>query len=137
MTPNEQRIAITELCGWKRFLTQSGRVFLAKPTAETVAYWRDTKYIAATATAEDLAGDILLPGDCPDYLNSLDAMHEAEDLLDAASIDVKSKYWDYLAIVTMPHDLGDDTFLRDYAMLRATAAQRSEAFLRTMGKWKE
>jgi hypothetical protein len=62
---------------------------------------------------------------CPDYLGDLNAMHEAEKVLiwrtDLAALD----YDEELRIVT------------DGWRWNATAAQRAEAFLRTIGKWEE
>ena len=65
----------------------------------------------------------------PDYLNDLNAMHDAEELFYAK-----------------PDTLEGAERMRDYSKwlcliakypLRATAAQRAEAFLKTIGKWKE
>ena len=65
----------------------------------------------------------------PDYLNDLNAMHEAEELFYAKS-----------------DTLEGAERMRDYSRwlcniakypLRAKAAQRAEAFLRTIGKWEE
>ena len=60
--------------------------------------------------------------DCPDYLNDLNAMHEAENALDG----------DQLIIMA-----GNVCFNFAAHPLHATAAQRAEAFLRTVGKWEE
>ena len=66
--------------------------------------------------------------DClPDYLNDLNAMHEAEKIL---TDDQHITYRNILANV-----IGDVTFFcRKYTS--ATAAQRAEAFLRTLNLWK-
>jgi hypothetical protein len=63
--------------------------------------------------------------DCPDYLNDLNTMHEAEKSLD--DVTQRGDYWDYLSSLT--HE--------GFEMCHATAAQRAEAFLRTLGKWEE
>ena len=63
--------------------------------------------------------------DCPDYLNDLNTMHEAEKSLD--DVTQRGDYWDYLSSLT--HE--------GFEMCHATAAQRAEAFLRTVGKWEE
>lgn len=66
---------------------------------------------------------------CPDYLNDLNAMHEAEKVL----YDKNSchRFWKYADVLKClyPANLGIDTFIH------ATASQRAEAFLRTIGKW--
>lgn len=78
----------------------------------------------------------LHPGDrsgvgLPDYLNDLNAMHEAEKVLSEKRI---RSYAFILAQVleTSPTVDLDDQFLN----IHATAAQRAEALLRTIGKWK-
>jgi hypothetical protein len=55
----------------------------------------------------------------PDYLNDLNAMHEAEKVLDSTQGD---RYFELLDQLDVPS-------------ISATAAQRAEAFLRTIGKW--
>ena len=57
----------------------------------------------------------------PDYLTDLNAMHEAEMVLTA------DQWYKYDSL--MP--------LRDPQKIHATARQRAEAFLRTLGKWKD
>jgi hypothetical protein len=72
------------------------------------------------------------PGQCgnaynylPDYCSDLNAMHEAEKELD--SDELFRKY--YLAL----YDVTQSTKWP----VCATARQRAEAFLRTLGKWEE
>ena len=61
----------------------------------------------------------------PDYLNDLNAMHEVEKTLtDKAHEEFRLNLYEML---------GDDSRL----IVSATAAQRAEAFLRTIGKWEE
>jgi hypothetical protein len=57
----------------------------------------------------------------PDYLNDLNAMHEAETVLNPEQL---SEYYIQLASAM-------------FRPFRASAAQRAEALLRTLGKWKE
>jgi len=61
----------------------------------------------------------------PDYLNDLNAMHEAEKMLVSLQWVSYSRRLQTLCdeSVTWP--------------IHATASQRAEAFLRTIGKWKE
>lgn len=59
----------------------------------------------------------------PDYLNDLNAMHEAEEKLTDSQT---QKYIDELVNVT---NVGYRNY---YAVYHATAAQRAEAFLRTL-----
>lgn len=63
----------------------------------------------------------------PDYCNDLNAMHEAVKSL---SGDDMQQMTHALRNVTRSH-------LSGYELWNATAPQRAEAFLRTIGKWKE
>ena len=105
MSPKKQRYAIAEACGWKRsgvwdnfWISPSGAEFREE----------DRKSI-------------------PDYLNDLNAMHEAERILDGYMM---LKYASELLAV-----IGGGSGC--FSHIHATAAQRSEAFLRTLGKWEE
>ena len=60
----------------------------------------------------------------PDYLNDLNACHEMEKALTDIQ---RGYYWDHLK------DMTDEGF----DQLHATAPQRAEAFLRTLGLWEE
>ena len=67
--------------------------------------------------------------DCPDYLNDLNAMHEAEKVLHG-QLNMWWNYMDALEKASVEFDpLGRGSHIH------ATAAQRAEAFLRTLGKW--
>lgn len=95
MTPEAQRIAIAEACGWKE---------------GTTGLWQDPAKSGYYA--------------CPDYLNDLNAMHEAEKAMTTA------QHLHYLA------HLGTVCLHSGVAKECATAAQRAEAFLKTLGLWK-
>ena len=95
MTPEKQRIAIAEACGW--FFMDD--------------YWHYSNGAKAITT--------------PDFPNDLNAMHEAEKVLDIVA--ERGDYWDYLSFITGGED----------EMIYATASQRAEAFLRTLDKWEE
>jgi hypothetical protein len=62
--------------------------------------------------------------DIPDYCNDLNAMHEAEKMLTSEQV---TSYVDLLEF--MNERWATPAF--------GTAAQRAEAFLRTLGKWEE
>lgn len=62
-----------------------------------------------------------------DYVTSLDAMHAAEKVL------TDEQQFDYACWL-------DQKFASsscEFSLLHATAAQRAEAFLRTLGKWED
>ena len=61
----------------------------------------------------------------PDYCSDLNAMHEAEMIFTP-----ESKHWMYYALL-------DDMCGSSFKAIRATARQRAEAFVRSMGKWEE
>jgi len=91
MTPEAQRIAIAEACGWK------------------------TEYRDAVSSVTAL----------PDYLNDLNAMHEAEKVLFGRNDWSACIYDEHINVATSSWKWN------------ATASQRAEAFLRTIGKWQE
>lgn len=63
----------------------------------------------------------------PDYCNDLNAMYEAEKIFCNCSI--RREYADEVALAC-------DANWR-YDAIHATARQRAEAFLRTLGKWED
>ena len=63
----------------------------------------------------------------PDYCNDLNAMHEAEKKLTEKRLQT---YLDFLADAPR-----DDVYQTWTGSVFATARQRAEAFLRTIGKW--
>jgi hypothetical protein len=67
--------------------------------------------------------------DFPDYCTDLNAMNEAEKMLAPKNWNrFSEKWWNYY------HHLVDGDV---YKTIHATARQRAEAFLRTLGKWEE
>jgi hypothetical protein len=98
MSPDKQRIAIAEACGWTDF-------------------WAGEE---TGTNGQDPAG---LQAQLPDYLNDLNAMHEAEKVLES---DIP-KFSAYLSILQYLSPIP----------VRATAAQRAQAFLLTIGKWED
>lgn len=126
MTPEAQRVAIAEACGWTRIgKTDDGR-WVGRSPNDFVGY----------ITYDDL----------PDYLSDLNAMHEAEKTLVKRQ---KTVYGDRLADVlnldddyyTERSELGDRIYSLNSYLFRevahATATQRAEAFLRTLNLWKD
>jgi len=114
MTPEQQRIAIAQACGWTAELWSAGGWQLYRPNRTRVADGgygtRDAAFLRA----------------CPDYLNDLNAMREAE----TCEAIMKAGYHHYLECLTIA--CGTD---RVGALVFATAAQRAEAFLRTLNLW--
>lgn len=100
MTPEAQRIAIAEACGWthiKNFHTMKIKgMWLGYPPVNPI---------------------INNPNEIPDYLNDLNAMHEAEKV-----IFEKDAIWSRYC---------EDLFIH------STASQRAEEFLKTLGLLKD
>ena len=68
----------------------------------------------------------------PDYLNDLNAIHEAEKVL------TKNKSMEYAFRLADSWILNGEDKQPDLVRgFCATAAERAEAFLRTIGKWEE
>ena len=71
---------------------------------------------------------------CPDYLNDLNAMHEAEEMLPSQDAQYGFCQWCMkLAAPNRSTGFRENTWLATHA----TAAQRAEAFLKTIDKWVE
>lgn len=70
-----------------------------------------------------------------DYCNDLNAMHEAEKTLTIQQ--KENEYSDNLTQVVIYLKRGLTIGLVEYLGIHATARQRAEAFLRTLGKWEE
>ena len=103
MNPEQQRVAIAEACGkW-----HSG--------------WPH-EYMSQADRLRHI----------PDYLNDLNAMHEAEKVLGACW----PTYCEHLLEIVEPEPRTLEICHR-WNLLHATATQRAEAFLRTIGKWEE
>lgn len=112
MNQEKQRIAIAEACGWEQ-----------SPDGKK---WR-TPYKSSYRFRRKIGDQFYYTNEVPDYLNSLGAMHEA--------------------VETLRHKDGPEWFdfqkhLLDICgstmnCIQATAAQRAEAFLKTLGLWEE
>lgn len=110
MKPDQQRIAIAKACGWKHKLNRSQRWITSNPEGEIKQY-----------SHKDIGKD--WPKWClPDYLTDLNAMHEAEKTL------TDKQEYDYQVLICRMFDIG-------FKSICAPAAQRAEAFLKTLGLW--
>ena len=70
----------------------------------------------------------------PDYLNDLNAMHEVEKVL---TQDQMIDYSRHVGKSVTSHLPASRAAWMDFQLINATASQRAEAFLRTIGKWEE
>lgn len=113
MSPEAQRLAIAEACGWKKIGTDNS--------------WN------WELNGEDMGTSF---HDLPDYLSDLNAMHEAEEVLLGKLLPDMDGHpsldaWTWYERALM----GVSIKTKDSRAWHATAAQRAEAFLRTIGKW--
>ena len=109
MSPEKQRVAIATACGWTIANSENDRAdFL---------YWAPPGCVSKP-------NEIWL-GEPPNYLADLNACHEMEEWLKK---DDRHGFACYASELFSEH--GSDA-------VHVTAAQRSEAFLRTLGLWEE
>jgi hypothetical protein len=121
MTPEAMRIAIAEACGWKQ----------RKPVTTEYHKW------ARPGQSDFIWSDDFIP----DYLSDLNAIHEAEKvLIEKGGMECASRYRFGEILFEMiggsygpdgENESSDSNFL----LAHATAAQRAEAFLRTLNLW--
>jgi hypothetical protein len=122
MTEKQQRIAIAEACGWTNICLQPLWVSDIEDEFPPV--------LCGTHPSKGRPEGIPKRfGPLPDYLNDLNAMHEAEKMLRKP---MKGSDTDTI-IGDRMHKYAE---LIGYAF-DATAAQRAEAFLKTIVKWEE
>ncbi len=119
MTPESQRIAIAEACGWNGWGVERlyNAVFVLTHPTERCSLQASEKHCWTIVHDKQ-----------PDYLNDLNAMNESEKVLNEKQLDVM-------------RDFLSDIFKRDYPerdtirVWRCTSPQRAEAFLRTLNLW--
>ena len=109
MNSMAQRIAIAEACGWVHL----------NPSPN---YWDWHHPVIGWALISEL----------PDYINDLNAMHEAEKVLTDHQRRTFNHNLESVVCGNCERD-SEDRFW----VIHATAAQRAEAFLRTINKWTE
>ena len=68
----------------------------------------------------------------PDFLNDLNAMHDAEMTL---TQDQQLDYSRHIGKLVTSHLPASRAAWMDFRLINATATQRAEAFLRTIAKW--
>ena len=118
MKPEAQRIAIAEACGWK--------LVVIPESEREIGIYVDQYWTNPSGESEEL----------PDYLNDLNAMHEAEKVLKQNQFHGVNYPHSLFKVVTGLEWKGDMGYFFPM-VIRAPAAQRAEAFLRTIGKWIE
>ena len=124
MDKQRQRLAIAEQMGWRFYPNEDLKdVIITFVTKNKNNIW-----------GLDPNGELRFQHAIPDYLNDLNAMHEVEKTLQHCD-DTGSDLGEFidrlvdLSCEAPSHPSGYGT------AVSATAAQRAEAFLRTIGKW--
>lgn len=129
MTPEQQRVAIAEACGWTRSEQHDYDAWADYPATQDCRqrFWTNE-------------GRLREQRKLPDYVNDLNAMHDAVQRLRQQ---VNQFQWlhyqkNLFRVVWGRDALSDDRTSNaiTWDVIEATAPQRSEAFLRTIGKWK-
>ena len=110
VNPEQQRIAIAEACGWNPPPEEIGNQTHGGGKFMSSEEWRQAHL--------------------PDYLNDLNAMHDAEKQL------LATQFKRYHGVL-VARVIGWSAYENEHVAIHATAAQRAEAFLRTVGKWEE
>jgi len=104
MTNEQINIAIAKACGWKHYHED---------------LWVDPDFNGDPDGFSELQC-----GDFPDYCNDLNAMHEAEKVLNDEQ---KERYFFNLMCL----------YGNWPKAIQATSTERAEAFLKTIGEWEE
>jgi len=115
MTPEQQRIAIAEACGWTS-------EYADVPTWNNSLNSYQGGYEPVQTLLFRKERKCFIAENLPDYINCLNAMHEATMTLGGQQL---CEMADWLHQITEFHT----------RIFHATAAQRAEAFLRTIDKW--
>jgi hypothetical protein len=136
MNPEQRRIAIAEACGWvfekKARHNMNSNIpawHLTSPKGVLRCgkeVWFDTSY-GKESVYRPFEGELveyLDESGVPDYLNDLNAMHDADKML------TNEQWW--LLVGFLAEICGGGVAL----CISANAAQRAEAFLKTLNLWK-
>lgn len=116
MTDQQMRVAVAEMCGWRR---------LELPHPIFVKAWEHPDHPYAWREEKEL----------PDYPNDLNAVHEAEKLMLKTE---KQCAECAVALASLCKGFPYDPFHGTAGYVwHATARQRCEALLRVWGKWVE
>lgn len=130
MSPESQRIAIAKVCGWKQTQVPDGLSFSEPKVPKFRIMWvKDENLITQTIKL-------------PDYLNDLNAMHEAEKCLFQSKPGYYNRSY-FFALVNIiynfdPSETGWDGDARVCCKVtHSSASQRAEGFLRTLNLWED
>lgn len=128
MTAEQQNIAIAEACGWVD-------CEFHKPEPSDYTEPQPKPFARGRKRPKDLWQEI------PNYVADLNAMHEVARTLDAPH---RALFECLLVEIVTKKEFNMSTqpistmhYVDALSAIHATAAQRAETFLKTIGKWKE
>ena len=135
MNQDLKRTKIAEACGWKWYVhVESSATESAHPGCRFLdlpGKWMDFIFVREAQMNEPIAETGSLP---PDYFNDLNACHEMEK-------EMTDNQWEEYTIRLTGEEMGEEwptCFLNLSAVanaIHATAAQRAEAFGKTLNLW--
>ena len=125
MNSINQRIVIAEYCGWTEIREQDYTPFGTDPYIDGP----DQIWVGKNPKKKEVEF-------IPDYFNDLNAMHEVEKRL---TIPEQLRFYQELCHILETNPDGTHKFgvCMYWETIHANAAQKAEAFLKTIGKWKE
>jgi hypothetical protein len=128
MNKEKQRITIAEACGWTEILRPCDEAYHDLPT--------DTLGLVMGRVCGIRPGGIHIENAAPlpEYLNDLNAMHEAEKVL---TYEQAEEFVEQLYLADQKNNLAENPPPWRFNVASATSAQRAEAFLKTIGKWED
>lgn len=128
MTPQQQRIALAEWAGWTFIHGESE----LDPDKDRIGYLAGNPPDSGRSAPYPQ----MYKDEVPDYLSDLNAVHELVSKLSDSQYDGEDGFTATLAFVTQGKD-APELGWKFRPMQEATAAQRCEALLRTLGLWKD
>jgi hypothetical protein len=121
MTDQEINVAIAEACGWTSRVNADGDLTESHLTRTWTEWFGPNNVV-------DLSP--------PNYCADLNAMHEAEVSIPSGKLGYYNAELSKIACKrTLSSAVKEPDFI--FMLLHATARQRAEAFLRTLGKWQD
>ena len=112
MNAEQKRIAIAEACGWTNVRETAFGLLGCHPKADLSV----------------LSDEYLCARPLPDHLHDLNACREFEEVLNSPKYMQFHAFNNYAAMLC-------EMCKHEYNAIAATAPQRCEAFLKTIGKW--
>lgn len=134
MSPEKQRIKIAEFCGWKLKWQNmgGGPLFDVKPKKFSWPVWIPPQDYWSSPAGKRYLNEPDGKKEAPDYLNDLNEIHKAENTLTDYEYD---EFLEILEFIT--YSEGQTSSQQRRKKSSATAAQRSEAFLKIRDLWED